>query len=157
MLFKLTLLIAVFFSCAGVIASEQEECGPAVEEADRLAASRECDYSNTGLNGVLHRAFSGQDKSSANHEDKNINPAREPKGDVGPATITARKNQIGVDKLDVQQSDEFASVQQLQTTKFLLLQTLALECPKGFVVEGERYLLIKNSKAIKLELIHHCL
>jgi len=140
MFLRLTLLIVLLFSCVGVMADEKLECGSAVDAADRLspAADEHCDYTQTGLNGVLHRALA---KSS----------------DAGATNIKegADSNTV-LDKPKQNSVHEFSSPQQLQTLKFALLEKVALECPKGFVVEGERYL-PTSSKATKLELIYHCL
>ncbi|GGY65639.1 hypothetical protein GCM10011613_06900 [Cellvibrio zantedeschiae] len=157
MFLKLTLIIALCFSCANVFAKDQkEECGPAVDNADQLAAAKECDYSDTGLNGVLHRTLSGKKKSNATddvNKDAQINKEQKRETEI---TKVAVEEKIA-DKKNILKADEFSSPQQLQTAKFTLLETLALECTKGFVVEGERYLPVKNSKALKLELIYHCL
>lgn len=159
MFLKLTLIIALCFSCANVFAKDkQEECGPAVDNADQLAAAKECDYSDSGLNGVLHRTLSGKKKSSATEDaNKDAQINKEQKREADASKVVIDENQKVVDKKSILKNDEFSSPQQLQSVKFALLEKLALECSKGFVVEGERYLPVKNTNALKLELIHHCL
>ncbi|RZA06236.1 MAG: hypothetical protein EOO68_05320 [Moraxellaceae bacterium] len=70
---------------------------------------------------------------------------------------SSEKNQKVATKTEALKEGEFISAQQLQSVKFALMEKLSLECARGFVVEGERYLPIINSKVMKLELIYHCL
>lgn len=153
MFYKLTLACVFALACAGAMAAEKEECGAAVDEADKLAAGidKNCDYKNTGLNGVLHRAIAGKKKSGENVEDSKANNENE------TVSTPVEKNKKPAEKADELAPGEFKSPQQLSQVKFALMEKLVLECSKGFVVEGERYLPVKNSKAMKLELIYHCL
>ncbi len=143
MLLKLTLVSALLFSCAFVAANEKPECGSAVDAADRLSpdSDKDCDYTKTGLNGVLHRALS---KSSDSATTKN------------QVTEEINSSAVAVDKPKQNTTNEFNSAQQLQSVKLLLLEKVVTECPKGFVVEGEKYV-PTSSKVMKLELIYHCL
>lgn len=142
---KLTLLSALLLYGASVIASEKPDCGSAVDAADRLAPASDegCDYTKTGLNGVLHKALSGKADSAEDSKEVIVKDANEKNE---PAVIGAVR----------QGKSEFSSASQLQSLKFVLLEKIALECVKGFVVESERYL-PTATKTLKLELIYHCL
>lgn len=139
----------ILFACvllfnAG-IAYGDDDCPSAADaaESQNQNAYKHCDYSKTGLNGVLHKAFSSA--TDETKEDKNT-----------LSKDVTEKNQSPVDKTQLMSVSEFSSAQQLPSVKFVLLEKLSLECTKGFVVEGERYLPTSN-KAMKLELIYRCL
>lgn len=133
-----------FVLLQSVIACADDDCPSAVEaaEAQNPNAYKNCDYSKSGLNGVLHRALN--ENSSAPVEkitDEKLSVKAESK-------IEAVK--------DLLMNGEFTTALQLQTLRYALVQKAAAECVKGFVVEGERYL-PRPSKATKFELIYHCL
>ncbi len=144
-----TFMLLVLAHC---VYAGDEECPAAVDaaEAQNHNLYKNCDYSDKGLNGVLHRALAGKNKEANEDEPSRDTKAVEPR----PA---ADKSQKTTDKNEAQKTGEFASAQQLQLVKLNALENLAQECTKGFVVEGERYLPVINSKAMKLELIYHCL
>jgi len=142
---KLTFLSSLVLVCSMAIAEEKPECGSAVDAADRLApdSDKHCDYTTTGLNGVLHKVFSS--KPTATVEDNAEPVAQElknKKADLVAAKLIAK--------------GEFSSPQQLQLAKFNLLEAAAAQCPKGFVVESERYF-SSLPKSMKLELTYQCL
>lgn len=145
MLLKLTLVSVLLLSCAFVMANEKPECGLAVDAADRLSpdSDKDCDYTKTGLNGVLHKALSGKADATENSNDVTVKDSSE-------------KNEPAAVGVTRPPKSEFSSQQQLQSVKFALLEKIVAECTKGFVVEGEKYL-PTSSKAMKLELIYHCL
>jgi hypothetical protein len=126
--------------------AKEDECPSAADaaEAQNPNLYKNCDYSKTGLNGVLHRALT--DKPEGAEERK--------KDDVIKASN--EKAQMVIEKSAQTGNGEFSSAQQLQSVKFSLLERVALECKKGFVVEGEKYLPAEN-KSLRLELIYHCL
>lgn len=144
MWFKFTLLSSLVLVCSMAFAEEQHECGSAVDAADRLTpdSDKHCDYTKTGLNGVLHKAFSGKKGEGEEVAELKVQDAKEKKVDVKADKLTAK--------------DEFNSPQQLQTVKFSLLEVAAGQCPKGFLLESERYI-PTVTKAIKLELSYQCL
>jgi len=131
--------------------ADEEECPAAVDaaEAQNQNLYKNCDYSEKGLNGVLHRAFSGK----KNEADEDIKE----QGDIRNGSAKPVVEKKVVSKTELLKEGEIASAAQLPMIKFAALEKLALECTNGFVVEGERYLPVKNSKALKLELIYHCL
>ena len=131
--------------------ADEDECPAAVDVAESQNHNlyKNCDYSDKGLNGVLHRALAGK-KNEVSEDEK-------PQETKSTNAQPVEKNQKVAEKSETQKTGEFNSAQQLQLVKFSLLEKLALECTKGFVVEGERYLPIINSKAMKLEFIYHCL
>ena len=146
MLKKILFLCAAMLFATTVIADEaNRECESAVDSADRLSAdpNNQCDYSKTGLNGVLHRAFSN-------------------KSDISPTKAEASSNKVGAAVSDVKNINasrvvafEISSAQQLSNGRFELLQQALHECPKGFLLEGERYLPV--AQHLMLELNFHCL
>lgn len=155
---KYLLVFIILFSS---VAFAEDECEPAVDAANRVNPNenKNCDYTNTGLNGVLHRAFAKKSEKAAEE-----NPSAEAAvaGKAVTDKVATEKteardvlNETAVKSLAA--SAEFSSPQQLQNLRFALIQQTSRECVKGFVIEGERYLPIPKSKAMKLELIYHCL
>lgn len=144
MWFKLTFLNSLALVCSLAFAEEKLECGSAVEAADRLApdSDKHCDYTKTGLNGVLHKAFSGKKNEGDEIAETKAQDPKEKRVDAKADKLTAR--------------DEFNSPQQLQVVKYNLLEAAAVQCPKGFLLESERYV-PTMTKAIKLELTYQCL
>ena len=141
---KLAFISVLTLLCSLALAEEKPECGSAVDAADRLVpdSDKHCDYTKTGLNGVIHKALSG--KKNAGEE------AAEPK----VQDVKEKKIEVVADKLTAK--GEFNSSQQLQAVKFSLLEVAAGQCAKGFVLESERYL-PAATKAMKLELTYQCL
>lgn len=141
-MFKKSLLLFVMLSSLNIFADElKDDCEAAVDAADRLntSADKHCDYSNTGLNGVLHRAFAPKSDAQVTSENKQVVEA-----------AAAKKVQVRV------QAREFDSAQQLVAVRYELLQLSSQECTKGFVVDSERYVPV-NAQRLKLELDYHCL
>jgi hypothetical protein len=140
-----SLLVGVLVFFSGVVFAE-DDCPSAVDaaEAQNHNVYKNCDYSKSGLNGILHRTLAGKAESGDDVKDDS-------------AKTDAEKKQKTLDKSSALTNGEFNSPQQLQSLKFALLEKIASECTKGFVVEGERYLPAINSKVMKLELIYHCL
>lgn len=145
---KLIGLFILIISAQMTFAAE-EECPPAAEmaEAQNQNLYKNCDYSDKGLNGVLHRAL-GKKKDNADEETIQ---------EVKPAVKAVQEKSTKVADVELKKPDEFSSAAQLQLVKFNALEKLSRECAKGFVVEGERYLPVANTKSLKLELIYHCL
>jgi len=145
MLLKVSLLSALLLSSAGVMANEKPECGSAVDAADRLspASDEGCDYTKTGLNGALHKALSGKTDKTDGEKAIAVKDANE----QSKLAVNTPAN-IG--------KGEFSSAQQLSALRFSLLSNAAIECPKGFMLDSERYIpTAKNT--IKLEFIYRCL
>ncbi len=158
MFYKIILAVIFVFLGTKAFATGQEECGPAVEEADKLAAGTDsnCDYTQKGLNGVIHRALSSKDKSgqAGDQKIKDVK-TNTPSSDNLKAPV--ERNQTALEGLGYPERGEFKSAEQLPQVKFALLEKVALECTKGFVIEGERYLATRSAGTLKLELIYHCL
>ena len=144
MWFTLTFLSSLALVCSLAFAEEKPECGSAVDAADRLApdSDNHCDYTKTGLNGVIHKALSGKKNTGEEGAEPKAQDAKE------------KKKEVVVDKLTAK--GEFNSPQQLQTVKFSLLEAAAGQCVKGFMLDSERYL-PTATKAMKLELTYQCL
>lgn len=131
-----SLLIANFAYAA-------EDCPPAVEaaESQNPEAYKDCDYSDKGLNGVLHRAF----KKKTDGVEVVDHP--EKAEFVKEEKIRGESNLV---------KGTFSSAQQLQALRFSLIQKASTECSKGFLLESEKYL-PQVDNTLKLELFYHCL
>ena len=147
MWFKLIFISSLMAMCSLAFAEEKPECGSAVDAADRLDpdSDEHCDYTKTGLNGVLHKAFSGKKNKDEGSADQ---VAQAPQGTMDKKADAVKNELIA--------KGEFNSPQQLQTVKFSLLEAAALKCTKGFTVNSEQYL-PTSTKAMKLELAYQCL
>jgi hypothetical protein len=143
---KIVLLLSLMLAS---LAYAEEDCPPAAEAAatQNPNAYKDCDYSNTGLNGMLHRSWKKKKEES---EEQESVAAGATKGALAETTaeVTQTKNLLA--------KGVFSSAQQLQTLRFTLIQNSALECPKGFLLESEKYL-PQPDKTTKLELQYHCL
>lgn len=127
-------------------ASDKEDCEAAVDVAGRMEDTK-CDYSNTGLNGVLHRAFAK--KSEATDDESNAKRAvkSESKSPVSSSSVSSEAVVI---------SGTFSSAAELGVIRFSLIEKAARQCTKGFVVDAERYLPVSSS-AMSLEFVYRCL
>lgn len=145
---KIVCLFVLLISAPLSFAAE-DECPPAAEaaEAQNHNLYKNCDYSDKGINGVLHRALAKK-KEAADEESVSDEKSN------GKTTQEKTIKELGTELTKI---DEFNSPAQLQLVKYSALQRLAHECTKGFVVDGERYLPVANSKFLKLELIYRCL
>ncbi len=141
---KLAFISVLTLLCSLALAEEKPECGSAVDAADRLVpdSDKHCDYTKTGLNGVIHKALSGKKNAGEEVAEPKVQDVKEKKIEVVADKLTAK--------------GEFNSSQQLQAVKFSLLEVAAGQCAKGFVLESERYL-PTATKAMKLELTYQCL
>ncbi len=154
MLKKFIVCLCLFFSLAAV--ANEDECEAAVDAASRVNPNEDknCDYSNTGLNGVLHRAFAKkQTEDGKAVDEKNSaeisNTVVAPNSSVsGEAAKLVSSGKVG--------SAEFASAQELERVRYELIKQAQKACSKGFVVQGERYLPIVSS-SMRLELLYYCL
>lgn len=128
-----------------------EECEPAADAAARMADTSNCDYTKTGLNGVLHKAFSNNAEvsSSAKSSEK---PAIEK---AGTEKIDIKRDASAITK-EFTQTGEFNSPAQLQFVSFTLIEKAIHTCSNGFVIENERVLPVSNA-SMKLELVYRCL
>jgi hypothetical protein len=122
------------------VAFAKDDCPSAADaaEAQNPNLYKDCDYSNTGLTLALKKAF-GANKESVDVADK-------------PEV----KESLLVDAKMAQVSAEFSTATQLNSLRFTLIAKLAQECPKGFVVDAEKYQPV-SVKTLKLELQYHCL
>lgn len=153
---KLVFCAVLLCLCMGAAAVEKPECGSAVDAADRLApdSDKDCDYTKTGLNGVLHKAFSGKKALNKDNADSVVETHQE---ELPKAALKLSK--VAPNRLIVTAS--FNSQQQWQTVKFSLLESAAQQCPAGFVVVSEQYLpavvASADAKAMTLGLTYQCL
>ena len=126
-------ILASGLSCAclaGASSSQSPECAPAVDRAESLNVQTmaDCDYSETGLNGYLHKALA--DKSDA--KDLDASGVESP----GVAVGTATQIQSGEKflQLDIKTWSGLP-----QGRNELLSRGLRL-CSKGFSIARESYL-----------------
>lgn len=122
-----------------------EDCPPAAEvaEAQNPNAYKDCDYSDKGLNGMLHRTF----KKKADSTEEAKAPEKSAEVAVKEESVVAK---------NILAKGEFNSALQLQSLRFALIQKASTDCPKGFLLESEKYLPMAD-KSMKLELLYHCL
>jgi hypothetical protein len=159
---KYLLLAVILCSSTSLLAAEVDDsCESAVDAADKLGSpiNKECDYSNTGLNGVLHRAVVNKEKvvidKTSNNEvsvkasSKNMKTA----ADIVPSDSATNNVAKPLVRLI---SAEFGTVQQLATARYELIRTASQDCPIGFILDKESYLPAKN-KLLKLQLTYSCL
>lgn len=148
---KKLLLVLLFSTIAPGVFAAEEECPPAAEmaEAQNHNLYKHCNYSDEGINGVLHRALA---KKKVQAEEVSEAEMKTPK--VRSDAVTNKQATSPEAPL---QLGEFKTAAQLQSAKITLLENLSRECQKGFVVEGERYVPDAKSKNLRLELIYHCL
>ena len=133
-----------------------EDCEAAVDAADKIGSDMtKCDYSNVGLNGVIHRAIANKENKKPNAE---VSVETNSKNVKATAEIVPAESAVIAEKKPFLQvvSAEFGTAQQLAKIRYELIQRASRECINGFVVEKERYLPLEN-KLLKLELIHSCL
>lgn len=142
---KKILLLSVLMSSYVYAA---DDCPPAAEvaETQNPNAYKDCDYSNTGLNGALHRSWKKKmEQSDADEPDKK-----------DAAVKMEQAKEEAIQSKNILAKGEFNSAQQLQNLRFGLIQKASTDCPKGFLLESEKYL-PSADKAMKLELLYHCL
>ena len=159
---KYFLALVIFCNIAVVYAAD-EECEAAVDAASRVNPDKDkrCDYSNTGLNGVLHRALAKKSESpeSVASEEKKLDTKVQSSAQSSLNSAASNPINLTTKPVDTTKTllatGEFTSAQQLQTLRYALIQKAAQECSKGFIVEGERYL--PGAKGTTLEFIYHCL
>src|SRR6187402_2590026 len=141
MLKKSLLLVLLVFSQIIYADELPDDCEAAVDAADRLNSdsNKHCDYSKTGLNGVLHKAFANK-AAASEQATKAVVAEQTPK--VAAAVTSNLPRAI---------AREFDSAQQLNVLRYELLQLAAKDCAAGFVLVEERYLPVAD-KRLKLEL-----
>lgn len=142
MVIRSSLLGSLMLVSTLALAEESPDCGNAVDAADRLAPSfdEHCDYTKTGLNGALHKAFSGKTTEASLGAASSATARFEPKAELAPLVAKG----------------EFSSAPQLQTLKFSLLETAGLKCQQGFTLLAEQYF-PAPSRAMTLVLTYRCI
>lgn len=154
-------LVVMLCSSALVFAAELDDsCESAVDAADKVGSpiNKECDYSNTGLNGVLHRAFAKKEKVG---DDENSNDATNTEANNKNAQTTIGTAPINSVATDVVKpllrviTAEFGGVQQLAAVRYELIRRASEDCITGFLLEKESYLPAEN-KLLKLQLTYSC-
>ena len=156
---KKSLLCCVILIVANTVYADEvkDGCESAVDAADRLGsnANGDCDYSNTGLNGVLHRAIVNKEKVPTNKKVdaetkiEKLNLAASSESVKATAAVTAKVNSPHVI------SAKFGAAQQLASVRYELIRRAAQECAKGFALDKERYL-PTETQLLQLELTYSC-
>lgn len=134
-------IVAGFLVFTGLINAE-EACEPAVDVADSLDvnATMDCNYEETGLNGVVHKLFnrdtakpapSDSSPDNLHHADQSVIP----------------ENQV--------ESAFVANARELAAARYQLLQNISDQCSHEFRLLDERY--SSRDKAIKVKLGYECL
>lgn len=154
-------LVVMLCSSAFAFAADLDDnCESAVDAADKIGSpiNKECDYSNTGLNGVLHRAFAKKETAVV---DKNSNEATNTEANNKNAQTTISIAPIKSVTTDVVKpllrvlNAEFGTVQQLAAVRYELIRKASEECTTGFVLEKESYIPAEN-KLLQLQLTYSC-
>jgi hypothetical protein len=132
------LILAVIISaCCAVQAHADGNCESAVDAADAMNVNQKgCDYTDEGLNGVLHKAFK-QGSEGAVLETSVEAPANATKQVSVIAGTQANKNVEEPKYLLLQvEVDQWPSV---ALARAQLLPKAMEQCPKGFSIVRENY------------------
>lgn len=149
-------MLLVVLACAQSICADElpDECEAAVDAADRLNSdnSKHCDYSKTGLNGVLHKAFANKAAAS----EQGAKEAQSPKVTAPEQAAKVIADTAAPANLPRALAREFDSAARLNTVRYELLQLASKECAAGFVLLDERYL-PSADKRLTFVLNYRCL
>ncbi|HSC66776.1 MAG TPA: hypothetical protein VLC79_03725 [Cellvibrio sp.] len=128
------LILAMFIgACCAVQAYADDNCASAVDAADSMNVNqKDCDYTNEGLNGVLHKAFKKGSEGA-------VLETAEAKSAVAPVAAVAavQTNKVTDTNLSLRvEVDQWSNVALARTQ---LLPKAMEKCPKGFSVQRENY------------------
>ena len=115
------------------MANAEDECGAAVDSADSMNMNqKECDYTDKGLNGVLHKAFKQGDEGA-------VLETKSDQQQLAVGIAAAQADKVTADRqylLLRVEVDQWSSVTLARTQLF----PKAMEkCTKGFSVQRENY------------------
>ena len=148
-----TVILLGIFCSVSVFA--EEECESAVDAADSMNVNqKECDYTNEGLNGALHKAFKKNSEGGAVLETSAGNSATATKT-VAVVAATQTNNETLEQKYLVVQVnvDQWSGVALARTQ---LLPKAMEKCAKGFSILRESYRPLAMGK-IALSIEFSCL
>lgn len=118
------------------VAYADDECGAAVDAADSMNLNqKDCDYSEKGLNGILHKAFKKGSEGAV------LETTAENSADAKPTTA----NTVNPARKSMQTKNMFSlSVEVDQWSSVALARTQLLpkameQCANGFSVVRENY------------------
>lgn len=115
------------------VANADDECAAAVDAADSMNMNqKDCDYTNEGLNGVLHKAFKKGSEGA-------VLETAEAKSAVAPVAAVAavQTNKVADTNLSLRvEVDQWSNV---ALARAQLLPKAMEKCPKGFLVQHENY------------------
>ena len=133
---KLILVLTLSVFCAAQVYAG-ENCESAVDAADSMNVNqKDCDYTDEGLNGVLHKAFK-QGSEGAVLETAAENSVGDKK-----KVMTAAATQAKTDPAKIKSFLLSAEVNQWPDAALVRIQLLSKamdKCTKGFSVENEQY------------------
>jgi len=131
------ILVALISACCAVQVYADDNCGNAVDDADSMNVNQQdCDYTDEGLNGVLHKAFK-QGSEGAVLETADEKPVAVKTQTATVAVASANKATSGVIPFMLRvEVDQWPSVALARTQ---LLPKAMEKCAKGFAIEREEY------------------
>lgn len=133
-----------------------DDCVPAVDAAESMNLNqKDCDYSNKGLNGFLHRAFKRGDEG-ATLKTGNAEAVAQP---AAATNLQAQNAQSGNAQKDTDKNfllrvevDQWAN---LPVARAQLLPKALEKCGRGFSIIGEHYRSLAMGR-IELALTFQC-
>ena len=151
----LAILILMFALPVWADDKVEDDCAPAVDAAESMNLNqKDCDYSNKGLNGFLHRAFKrGEEGATLETGDKTLaQPAATTNLQAQNAqSVNAQKDTDKNFLLRVE-VDQWAN---LPVARAQLLPKALEKCGRGFSIIGEHYRSLAMGR-IELALTFQC-
>lgn len=133
---KLILAVIISACCATQVYAD-DDCENAVDAADSMNVNQQdCDYTDKGLNGVLHKAFK-QGSEGAVLETGAENNAEIKKAVAGSATGAVNKTESAIQSFSL--SIEVEQWSGVTLARAQLLPKAMEKCVKGFSIERENY------------------
>lgn len=116
----------------------ETECGAAVDAADSMNVNqKECDYTDEGLNGVLHRAFKkGSEGAVLETGTKNSTDDKKLATDIAAAQVNKSPLRTAAVFSFSAEADQWSSV---TLARAQLLPKAMERCNKGFSIRSENY------------------
>jgi hypothetical protein len=146
----LTWLFSVAFT-ASAWAERQEGCAAAVDAADSMNVNQigDCDYSDEGLNGYLHKAFNNSKKQETAATTPKSKPAEAAVQSAAPSLAKPEAAQ----RQFKQEVDQWAGVNLARTQ--MMPKILGI-CDRGFRLISEEYRPLPMGR-IELKLLVECI
>lgn len=130
----------------------KDDCLAAVDAADSMNVNqKECDYSDEGLNGFLHKAFKKGDEGAVLNVDAAESEAQSTPAQSAQTLVAAQKDTDRNFRFRVE-VDQWAN---LPVARAQLLPKALEKCGKGFSIVGEHYRSLAMGR-IELALSFQC-